>query len=366
MKLWLFRLSIMFALVASLVSIPALSVQASSGACSISPSSGTAGDYFVVTADGFTPNAWLWKYAVEPDGTAFSDPYQQAFGGTVKADSDGKVAFVFETAFNQFGLVDIARGLGKWTIVIQELAPGGAILRQVECSLTLHGPDAPLGGAWLAVSPAAGYPDTAFLITGSGFDPLEYVNLWLSPPVNCSGFGYELDLTEYFGVSASAISHDTVKADADGNIASTFYASTPYTCTGEWSVSARALGSGHGAIAHFSVVGYPAPDATLWLDVSPDMVYAWADTLAVSGSGFDPFENVNCWYTRPEGTVRELPEQKADGSGNLGFAFTTGYDTGDYNYSEGSLGMYYMTCKGEASGEAGIASFWLVGLATDP
>jgi hypothetical protein len=356
--------------------------------CTASPSEGPVGTTFTLTASGFSPNTTLFLYAVDPSGSGFSSQQTQGFGGTVRTDATGTATFTFTSRFQQYlqstvvlpptaGPI-IDRELGPWTLVAQELGPGNATVNQANCRVMITGGGGQaLGGAQLKVSPETGFSDTNFTLTGSGFGPGQVVNTWLSPPLGCDTFIYELDNGFYSGAAASAVSYRSARTDAAGNFATNVFANTAQFCIGTWSISAYGPGSGRGAEASFLVTGHPTPEngGTL-ISVSPSVRTSRDTTFTVTGSGFLPNEPVNCWFVRPEGNTREFPMQRANSAGQLSFTFSTNFDLeGEYDetgvifhshYSLGSLGLYHMTCKGQLTGSIAITTFMVIGGLSDP
>ncbi len=345
--------------------VPAPPAQAANLACSAAPAAGPAGTTFHLTAGGFTPKVHVWLYAVEPDGTAFSDPVNQGFGGGAQADESGTVTFPFLTRFEEVGKT-VARALGTWTLVVQELGPGGTTVHEAHCVVQLTASGETLSGGSLQVTPARGFSDDVFTVSGAGFMPQEPVSLWLTPPSNCSGFGFILDGVLYTNSAANAVAFDSVTADAAGAFSDAILTSTPYFCTGTWGVSVRGGRSGRGGMGTFQVVGHAVTLGSASLTVTPAVALSRGGVLTFEGSGFTPHEGINCWYTRPEGTVREFHLFPADSAGAFNFVWRTGLDDGSGQYIEGSLGTYLMSCKGQASHQIALTQFSLMGGLSDP
>lgn len=361
-------------LVASVLATATSPALAADTGCNASPASGPAGTSFSLTVSGFTANTHLWTYAVEPDGTAFSDPEFNAFGGSVKTNESGKATLSFPTRFIIYGY-PVARALGSWTIVAQELGLAGSIVHEAHCTITItSGGEQTLTGAALSVNPTTVLVGTDALVTGVGFAPQEMVNLWVSPPPDCSGFAFILPDVLYQKVGASAYMQANVKANSSGQIAYALPTYSIYSCLGKWSISARGP-SGAGASAEFWIDGRTVPGGAS-LVVNKTSGYTRGDSFLFTGSGYTAGSTANCWTTRPEGTVRPLGDFKVDASGSFSFSFTTGFDfEGDFDgdaiielmhYSEGSIGVYAMTCRDNVSGATGQVSFTLNGLVSDP
>ncbi len=90
------------------------------GNCFANPSSAAVGTTFQLQASGFSPNTTLFAYAVDPNGTAFSDPNFNAFGGTLKSNASGSVSFSFR---RRFDVQDLAMSLSAKQVTAAQL-PG--------------------------------------------------------------------------------------------------------------------------------------------------------------------------------------------------------------------------------------------------
>lgn len=340
------------------------SAQAAGGSCSANPSSAPVGTTFQLSASGFTPNTPLFAYAVDPNGTAFSDPNFNAFGGSLKSNLSGNVSFSFASRFSVQDLA-IARSFGTWQLVVQELGPGGTIANQATCSLTVtpNGADAPMGASLQAM------PDTApvgseVIIYGSNFTPGELVNLWVSPPPGCASFGYGFPNILLQHATASAFSQDDVRADGAGQFAYIFPTDRTYACPGNWALSANAPVSKKGAIAFFKLTpqgvfeaGQPAlvPQSTT--------VDARGGSLGFYGWHFLPNSLVSCWLGRPDLTVRFVDNYQTNSAGVFSFIYQTGFDDVAHavHYSEGAMGTYTMSCRDNSYKTEADATFKLTG-----
>ncbi len=368
MRTWLFC-TLLVLLLALGAAVPlATPVAAANLTCSAAPASGPVGTTFTLRASGFTPNTPVWLYAVEPDGTAFSDPTFNGFGGGAKADSSGAVAFSFPTRFAVLGF-PIDRALGSWTLVVQELGPGAVTVNQANCQVTLtSGGEQVLAGASLSVSPAVATVGSDLIVRGSGFGPNEVVNLWVSPPAGCSSWAYELPhLPPLQYAGASAYAQDSVRTDSGGSFGYVLPTFTEFTCLGDWAISAWAPGSGVGALARYHINGQTVGGGAS-MSVNPTSAFSRGGVLTFRGSGYQPNGTASCWETRPEGTVRFIGTFQVDSGGSLAFTHVTGMDDDrlEMHYSEGSLGLYAMTCRDNVTGATGETSYQLVGQVTDP
>ncbi len=340
---------------------------AENGVCIASPASGPVGTVFQLTASGFDPNANLWLYAVEPGGTAFSDPVFGGFGGGARSNANGVVSFSFNTYFHAYGR-SIGRALGQWTLVAQQTGPGGVTLHQANCVVQItSGGGTHLTGALLTVNPVSAPIGKELTVLGSGFAPNEIVNLWVTPPPGCSGYGFELDGFLYLYTGANAHSQADVKTDREGNFVYLLPTFSYLTCPGQWAISAYAPGSHAGGIATYELTSYTVGNGAL-LTVTPSHAFIRGSTLYFSGSGYSANGNASCWETRPDGSVRPSGTYKASDAGIIAFTLTTGLDDAsfDVHYSEGGVGVFTMTCRDNATRATGQASYTLTGMVTDP
>jgi|GEM_PF-2040304 len=257
-------------------------------------------------------------------------------------------------------------------------------------------------------------------IHGDGFAPNEIVTFWLEP-----ANGGCPTMTEHTSVNAGTIAPGVValyahqdlntpiydglgaqlfadaQADAKGQVTVNVYF-TSIACEGAWRFVARGNGSGSGAATWVTVIGNTVA-TNAWLAADPGIVSAMFGTVHFNGVGFGANEHVSCWLTSPQGRTLGYPsdyfvtystsnqflrnqEIRADAGGNIAFSLVTGslfrhvdvtisiggitQQISDTVYdpvaSEGALGEYAMTCRGDTSGNAGIARFTLTGGFVDP
>lgn len=341
--------------------------RAAGATCWAEPSSGPPGTTFVLHASGFSPNTPVWLYAAEPDGTAFSDPTYNAFGGSDKSDASGTVTFNFVTRFDVYDTT-IARAFGEWTLVVQQLGLADTVVQEAHCTIHLTAVDTTLSGASLSVTPSDATVGSNLTVSGAGFAPYETVNLWVTPPYNCSSFAFGTPgVLPYQYAAASAYAQDDVKANGSGQFTYNLPTLSVFNCLGEWAISAQAPVSGRGAIAHYSLNGKTVSGGA-FLTVFPSSSVTRGGTLDFYGSGYTPGGVASCWLTRPEGNVRFVNNYDVAADGTLAFTFTTGLDADAYlmHYSEGSIGTYAMTCRDNPTGVTGEATFVLNGLVSDP
>ncbi len=258
-------------------------------------------------------------------------------------------------------------------------------------------------------------------LSGSGFMPGEIVTFWVEPagggcpsmtrhtsinagivvPTVGALFASEDENTPIYDGVGSQLMGD-LKADSGGNV-TTQIAFTSYACEGAWRVVARGNTSGHGAETAVTVIGN-AVATNAWLSADPTAASAMYGVVNFSGSGFGANEHVTCWLTSPQGRTIGYPEEYwltysisgmflrnqpivSNADGEIGFSFVSGsyyaktketlilggvtqYALNstvlDPVQSEGALGEYAMSCRGDSTGSAAIARFTLTGGFVDP
>lgn len=377
------RLVFLFGLVLAVaLLIPAANVKAGSGAlCSVSPQHGPPGTVFSYECSGFSPNTYISLWNVDPSGVAQNGEATPGAPNSIKTDEAGRLLFTWYSPGGQSILyansfyVNFSSEFGNWTWYFDQLCYGKPC---IVGSATVHMDSVPVSitGAELSVSPDVGIVNkTTFSITGHSFTPLQPVSLWLTMPPMCD------TSNQVFAISAASLGD--VKADASGNISSSFFLPPGY-CQGNYSVTAREVRSERGAIATFRMDAEPiAPtygDGDT-LTVSPNTINAAATAFehiaTVSGSGFQPYEIVSCWITRPDNAVaapvdlsRYGFDTKANAGGQIA-ASIVGTDLSS-NMGNGALawsamsGPHRVTCRGNASGVTQFGSFLVVGTVFDP
>jgi hypothetical protein len=171
-------------------------------------------------------------------------------------------------------------------------------------------------------------------IHGTGFVPNEQVGIWVTQP------------------DGSVVGHPTQVASDAGNIESTFQFTSVHQ-TGRYTFTA------YGLISHFQVFapfdlrgGTSIPSG--WAQVRVAYPFPASTTqngkdIVVSGTLFSPGEPVGIWITLPDGGVRGLPTQVADGNGD--FYAQIAID------ERLPLGDYKLTASGVNSGRLVITDF---------
>ena len=257
-------------------------------------------------------------------------------------------------------------------------------------------------------------------LTGDGFTPGEMVSFWLEPANGgCASLtehqanvfqlvmpgiitlflDEDFNTPIYNGLGAQYFT--TVKANESGQAVAEAYF-TMLACEGSWHFVARGNTSHRGADTFVTVIGNSIETNAL-LTAAPDSVPAMFGTVSFHGEGFGANEQVSCWLTTPQGSTLGYPSDTfftgtfdqvtyrdqflhADEKGNLEFQIVTGNEYAQWTTteivngqitiedvtvmrpraSEGALGVYAMTCRGETSGNAAIARFNVTGGMIDP
>ena len=180
--------------------------------------------------------------------------------------------------------------------------------------------------------------DALVNIHGAGFYPNEQVGMWITQP------------------DGSVIGYPTQIASDAGNLESTFQFTSAHQ-TGKYTFTAYGLTSGYQVFAPFQLSGrqsVPSGWATLRVayPASASTSQNGAD-IAVSGTLYQPNEPVGIWITLPDGGVRGLPTQLADGNGD--FYAVLAID------ERLPVGEYKLTASGVNSGRLVITDFSVSG-----
>lgn len=377
-KVALLAIALVFAVV--LFSAP-IGAQAAEGALCWADSNVLAqGEFTGIYCTGFTPLKYVNVYVVEPDGTA-------AYYADVKADIDGHVAFGYSNG--EKGYFSYLNG--DMTFVIQELGLANEIVTHGKVIITNSGAGEHVSGAYLEATQAV-YDLTGddIILNGWGFAPNEVVTLWIQKPALCSSYtghyvdgknGATFENVPEFDIEGT-YQVDDIKADSSGAFTTQRFFGTG-GCLGTWRYAARGNTSGWGATTEITLTG-PSVSTNAWLHPSKDMVGAFNDTIEFYASGFGANETLNCWTTSPDGRATRFGlggslgaiRVGSDGSGV--FSLTTGShiispddpfyfgDSMDPVLSEGSLGVWKMTCRGIASDTTAIAEYTVYGYETAP
>lgn len=261
------------------------------------------------------------------------------------------------------------------------------------------------------------FNDRTFAFTdihGSGFASGESVTIWVeapngkcnsltshlmdrysnyAPPLISYNLNETLNLPIYDGLSAQIVGN--VKASEGGTISFGLGFSS-LACEGKWRIVGRGNSSRHGAETWLAVIGNSIEE-TATLEASKASVDPLFDNIFFSGSGFAGNEHVSCWLSSPDGQAIGFPDLNpvvgyigtqslqdtqffASAGGTLGFEMVTGSVYQKYSenvsgtlfgsakgngetkipiQSEGVLGEWAMSCRGDSSGKVGIAHFFV-------
>jgi hypothetical protein len=181
---------------------------------------------------------------------------------------------------------------------------------------------------------ASAVHDSLVNIHGTGFLPNEQVGVWVTQP------------------DGSVVGHPTQIASDAGNFESTFQFSSVHQ-TGGYTFTAYGLVSHFQVFAPFELRGGTSIPSG-WANVrvaypSPATTTQNGKDIVVSGTLFAPGEPVGIWITLPDGGVRGLPTQVADGNGD--FYAQIAID------ERLPIGNYKLTASGVDSGRLVIADF---------
>lgn len=333
-----------------------------------------------VYCSGFSPLTYINVYVVEPDGTA-------VFDTNVKSDAGGNIAFGWNNGVkNRYSFL-----LGAYTLVAQQLGPARQVLVYGKVEIENIGKGDAVSGAYLSATQQVYNIETdQVVLNGWGFLPGEIVTLWIQKPALCSSFTRHYvdgkngatfeNVPEFDGQGTYQV--DDIKADSGGAFTTERFFGQE-TCLGTWRYAARGNTSGWGASVEIALTG-PSVSTNAWLTPSKNSVGAFNDTIEFWASGFSPNESLTCWTTSPDGRVvrfgsgGSFAEIKVGSDGSGSFVLTTGShiisrddplfvgSTVDPLMSEGSLGVWHMTCRGNSGGATAITEYTVYGYETSP
>ena len=168
---------------------------------------------------------------------------------------------------------------------------------------------------------------------GTGFLSNEMVGVWITQP------------------DGTVIGHPTQIASDAGNFESTFQFTSVHQ-VGNYTFTAYGLTSHYQVFAPFELRGgtsVPSGWAQLRVAYPFPASTSQNGVVSVSGTLFSPDEPVGIWLTLPDGSVRGLPTQLADGNGDF---------YADIALDERlPLGTYKITASGVNSGRLVISQF---------
>ncbi|MBI4671489.1 MAG: hypothetical protein HY741_07465 [Chloroflexi bacterium] len=277
------------------------------------------------------------------------------------------MAFTFAPRIGNFG----AAALGTWTLVVEEKGLANSIINRAEAKTRVTGGTEGVSGALLWADADTYEKGDVITLNGSGFAANEIVTVWFEfPNGDCSSSTYHLlpvfNIPVINGLSTEILGN--VKTDASGSFAAGFWFN-PVACEGKYRLVARGNSSGWGDETWVTVTGHTVTE-TAWLAADKDVVAAMMDTVSFTGWGFGANESISCWLRAPQNqvlSVTDFTTVKSDSSGAFSFSILTGsVFPGFAFWSEGALGVYAMTCRGNASGATAIAEFTVTGGTFDP
>lgn len=368
------------ALIVVVFASPAITQAASGALCWADDYELAIGDGTGVYCSGFSPLTIVNVYYVEPDGTAVA--YVNA-----KSDAGGNVAFGWGNGFEGF----FSNQLGTYTLVVQQLGLAKEILVVGQVEIKNIGDGDAVSGATLTASDSVIDRSSELMtLTGWGFAPNEVVSLWGQRPPLCSSYTSHYVDGKNGGIFENNPNYDDlstyglfdVKADASGAWSFTGFFGEG-ACEGTYRFAARGNTSGWGAYVDVQVTG-PSVSTNAWLVPSSDRVGAMFDTIQFYAYGFGANEVLNCWTTGPDGRALSygipgsLSQIKvgADGSGVVSLSTGSYWNSDDHPFwgdefkfplmSEGSLGVWKLTCRGASTGATAIAEYTVYGYETAP
>lgn len=363
------------ALVLAGLFLAAAPAHAAGASCSSDPVSGPPGTVFTIYCSGFSPNIHVNAYVVEPDGRAISASQVVGFtsnagAGDVLTNALGEANFVWAS---QDGRTELPGGgtfshqLGNWTWVVHELGPNKNVLTQGQATVTIEAYHWEQTGATLQSQTGDNKLHNFF---GSGFWRDEYVNLWVTLPLNCSGRGNvegaSADDPLFQGLFDGFIGPNTVKANERGEIDFSILF-TSRACRGYYQVTAYAPGSGYGATTEIAVGG-DAIIESLGVSVTavPASIDALDPVLTLLGNGWGANQAVNCWSTRPDGRSFTLGTATADAAGNFAWDVRISGSDSFAPFASEEPGMWNVTCRAPGNGATALTTVMVHALTSDP
>lgn len=178
--------------------------------------------------------------------------------------------------------------------------------------------------------------NASIVFSGNGFDPNEFLSVWITAP------------------DGTSMVLPGSQADANGG----FSVTVSFSSTGQWQATAHSIASGK------EVTGTYAVGATTTTTTSPVTGTAPTDTSAsgtaapgalpagigapvtFSDSGFTANETISLWETAPDNKVTSLPQTQADGNGAFSASVTFP-----------SAGQWQVTAQGVTSGKKVIRRY---------
>jgi hypothetical protein len=275
-----------------------------------------------------------------PDGRIFSPDAAELLDGVVNMPTNFTTIYQTDVAGDLYFEYPVT---GKWPYGCYQMSAYGNSSGQSAVGFLVikprGAPVAPPAPARLAVwknGTFEAFAEHGALVNihGANFMPNELVGVWVTQP------------------DGTVIGHPTQVASDAGNFESTFQFTGVHQ-TGKYTFTALGLTSGYQVFAPFELRGGTSvPSGWAQLRVAypfPAETTQNGAGISVAGSLFSPGEPVGIWLTLPDGSVRGLPVQLADGNGD--FYAVLAID------ERLPLGTYDVTASGVNSGRLVIAQF---------
>jgi hypothetical protein len=296
--------------------------------------------YFGSELHGFWDRELVTVTFSFPDGQIFSPIASELLDGVVNMPPNFTTNFQTDVAGDLYFDFPITN---KWPYGCYQLSAFGNSSGQSATGFLVVKPrpssPPPASPAKLAVwrngtFEASAVHDSLVNIHGAGFLPNELVGVWITQP------------------DGSVIGHPTQVSSDAGNFESTFQFTSVHQ-TGKYTFTALGLTSGFQVFAPFELQGGTSiPSGWAQLRVAYPYPAATSQNgkfLTVAGTLFGPGEQVGIWLTLPDGSVRGLPTQVADGNGDF---------YADLTFDERlPIGNYHLTASGLDTGRLVITQF---------
>lgn len=271
----------------------------------------------VVAGAGFDPRELVGLWITLPDGSVLG-----LDDDDLRSDADG--IFAVELSLGP----GLPTGLHRFTARGQTSGAGAIALFMLMPGV---GPET-TAGTQLSFSPSTARQLDTVELAARGFEPNEYVNLWLTQP------------------DGSVVGLGQVQADANGAFGGSLFLPGELP-VGRHYFTARGNTSGNATITPFVLQygnGLDVPGARLAADLGGAQQRT---TLSLSGEGFTANESVSFWLTLPNGAVLDLGEVRADGEGVLAVNIYLAQDL--------PVGTHYLSFRSNQSNQAGFAKLVL-------
>lgn len=307
---------------------------------------GFQGDTFGIEAQGFWDSEPVFISFTFPDGRVFSPVVTGPNTANTPEGLDGLIDMPpnFPWAFNANRGGDYSNTFAttaKWPYGCYTLtALGASSGRQAAASFVVTprtGPNPDPGPTTLKVcdnttGDPSGLHGALVDISGRGFRAGEVISVWMTAP------------------DGAVLDYPQQQASDVGSFASTFRFNEAYP-VGRYAFTALGTQSGYQVIANFDLAARPSTQNG-WAEIRVSSPFPASDgqrtIFEVQGKRFIADERVDIWMTLPDGGVRGLPSQFANGFGEF--------------YAEIYLderlptGNYAFTAKGAASGHLSITN----------